>query len=113
MPWLTCSSTSESCEKDQKMPCYIEESKLFGQLFICAHEEIWERCAACMGGANCLCDFPVGNGKTCGLPLCAKHSHEIAPNLHYWHGHFELWKAFAESGGIKRALENTVPFRRR
>lgn len=38
----------------------------------------------CCAMATLLCDFPVGNeGKTCDMPLCPEHAHEIGPNRHW------------------------------
>lgn len=81
-------------------------------MFLCG--DLGPHCAAenC-GAAGCdaLCDYPVGKGKTCDLPLCASHAYEVAPNVHYCPGHLTLWNAFRESGGVQRELENVVPFR--
>jgi hypothetical protein len=58
-----------------------------------------------------LCDFPVGAGKTCDRPICEYHAAEVAPNVDYCPAHHAEWKAFRDAGGVKRELENVVPFK--
>lgn len=93
------------------MPCYIERTKDGNSFFMCG--DMGPHCAAekCMAaGCEALCDYPVGEGKTCDLPLCASHAYEVAPNVHYCPGHLTLWSAFRDSGGVRRELANVVPF---
>lgn len=59
-----------------------------------------------------LCDFPVGEGKTCDMPLCPGHSFEVAPDMHYCPAHTTMWREFKESGGVERELKNVVPYSR-
>lgn len=35
-----------------------------------------------------LCDHPMGKGKTCDLPLCEEHAHQIGEELHLCEIHF-------------------------
>ncbi len=58
-----------------------------------------------------LCDFPVGDNKTCDRALCKKCANEIAPEIHYCDHHFEEWKKFRKKGGVKKSLENVVPYK--
>jgi hypothetical protein len=67
--------------------------------------------AHCADVSGNLCDFPVSDGKTCDAPLCHAHSFEVAPNMHYCPGHALMWREFKESGGVKRELENVVPYK--
>jgi len=57
-----------------------------------------------------LCDFPVGDGKTCDRPICPDHATEIAPEIHYCAGHLLMWKEFRDAGGVERELTNVVPY---
>ena len=93
------------------MPCYIERSNDGGIMFLCG--DLGPHCAAekCGASTNYLCDYPVGDGKTCDLSLCESHAYEVAPNLHYCPAHFALWKEFRDSGRVTAELENVVPFR--
>jgi hypothetical protein len=68
-------------------------------------------CADCMGVADNLCDYPVGDNKTCDRQICERHSHDIAPNMHYCEHHHAEWLTFRDAGGVKAELENVVPFR--
>lgn len=92
------------------MPCYIEHTEDGDAVFLCG--DLGPHCAAgkCAAVSGWLCDYPVGEGKTCDLPLCGSHAYEVAPNIHYCPGHLTLWSAFRDSGGVKRELENVVPF---
>ncbi|MGH6879478.1 hypothetical protein [Hypericibacter sp.] len=38
---------------------------------------------ACQRMSAFLCDWPVGNGKTCDEPICATHAFEVGPDRHY------------------------------
>lgn len=90
------------------MPCYQVKSKI-GPMFICG--DLGEHCSSCSDVGLYLCDFPVGDNKTCDLHLCDDHAHEVAPNLHYCDAHFKMWEEFRKSGGVKHELENVVPYK--
>ena len=79
-------------------------------MFLCG--EFGQHCGACASAGDFLCDFPVGYGKTCDMPLCERHASEVAPNVHYCPGHQVLWEQFRAAGGVQRELENVVPFAR-
>jgi hypothetical protein len=91
------------------MPCYVTKSSDGGNLFMCG--DLGPHCADCAGFGDYLCDYPVGNGKTCDRAMCDNHATEIAPEVHYCAGHMKLWEEFEVSGGVKRELENVVPFK--
>jgi len=40
-------------------------------IIICG--EGMQSCSLCLHVAEALCDFPMGEGKTCDLPLCTRH----------------------------------------
>lgn len=91
------------------MPCYSlhdKDGKQIGHL--CGN--LGEHCACCGGVSGYLCDFPVGEGKTCDRPLCGRCAAEVAPEVHYCSGHLQEWEAFKASGGVKEQLEKVVPF---
>ena len=90
------------------MPCYVERFKDGGTLFLCGN--LGPPCAACDASSGYLCDYPVGEERTCDLPLCASHAYAVAPNINYCPGHLAVWQAFRDSGGVTAALENVVPF---
>lgn len=69
-------------------------------------------CADCLDIGNFLCDYPVGDGKTCDRSMCASHAHEIAPEIHYCDGHYEMWKQFRDAGGVSEVLKNVIAFQR-
>ncbi len=91
------------------MPCYLERTKDGGRMFLCG--DLGPHCAAgCGASTDFLCDYPVGEGKTCDAPLCDSHAHEVAPNVHYCPGHFTEWEKFRAAGGVEAELKNVVPF---
>jgi hypothetical protein len=92
------------------MPCYIERTSDGGKMFICG--DLGPHCRDCSAVGDYLCDYPVGEGKTCDAPMCETHASEVAPNTHYCAGHMALWAAYRESGAVERELENVVPYKR-
>jgi len=95
------------------MPCYIMHMSNGGMAFLCG--DLGPHCsdAKCEDVGTFLCDYPVGDDKTCDAYLCKHHAFEVAPNIHYCPGHALMWREFKESGGVERELENVVPFRER
>lgn len=92
------------------MPCYVKDTPN-GRRFLCGEFGPHCRASGCGDVSDNLCDYPVGDGKTCDMPLCEVHSHEVAPNLHYCPAHSAEWKAFRNAGGVHRDLGNVVPFK--
>ena len=92
------------------MTCYHKLTPE-GQITLCG--DLGPRCAdsRCMWVADCLCDFPVGNGKTCDRPVCEDHAYEVAPDIHYCAPHYNEWMKFKNDGGVKEVLENVVPYK--
>jgi hypothetical protein len=89
------------------MPCYFKAQPA-GNMFICG--DLGEHCADCSWVADFLCDYPVGDDKTCSRPICEEHAHEVAPGVHYCSGHLAKWQEFRAAGGVERELANVVPF---
>ncbi len=93
------------------MTCYRIHLEGGGLGFLCG--EFGPHCgdSNCMDIGTYLCDYPVGDDKTCDMPLCHGHAFEAAPEIHYCPGHALMWREFRASGGVKRELENVVPFK--
>lgn len=49
-------------------------------------------CADCAWVADNLCDYPVGNDKTCDRKICHQHSNCVGENMHYCDVHFAMYK---------------------
>lgn len=77
-------------------------------MFICG--DLGDHCRDCGALGVNLCDYPVGDGKTCDAPLCDEHAAEVAPEIHYCAGHLAEWTKFRDSGGVQRELETVVAF---
>lgn len=73
--------------------------------------DLGPHCADCADLGEFLCDYPVGNGKTCDRSICGEHAHEIGPDLHYCDAHYAMWTEFKNSGGVDAALRNVVAFK--
>lgn len=74
------------------MPCYrMYDDKRNPVGHICG--DLGPHCADCGDTGDNLCDYPVGDGKTCDRSICEYHSHEVAPNMHYCDQHYAEWKA--------------------
>lgn len=81
------------------MPCRSYKTKN-GMVHICfgRGQKPPPGCRECGAMSEFLCDFPVGDGKTCDRDLCAEHAHEIGPEQHYCTEHL--------------ATSNAVPLRK-
>lgn len=73
--------------------------------------ELGEHCSECGDLGSNLCDYPVGQGKTCDRLLCDYHARLVAPDLHYCGPHAVEWQAFRDAGGVRQVLENVIPFK--
>ena len=93
------------------MPCYSKYDEN-GTIFL--RGDLGPKCNedGCNWVAEFLCDYPVGDEKTCDRHLCNDHAIEIAPNVHYCSAHHDEWVKFRDSGGVKKVLENVIPFGR-
>lgn len=96
--------------REGMMACYIEPGD-HGPIFICGR--LGPHCAEenCGRVGDLLCDYPVGDGKTCDRPLCPSHATEVGPDLHYCIAHAEEWWKFrAGKGDVKlRRPANDIP----
>lgn len=90
------------------MPCYIRKNG-DGSMFLCGN--LGPHCVDCADSSDFLCDYPVGEGKTCDAALCPEHAQEVAPEIHYCSGHMVMWNEFRAGGGVERELSNVVPFK--
>lgn len=89
------------------MACYQTASGLF----VCGEHLDEPHCADCMDFADYLCDYPVGDNKTCDRHLCEAHATEVAPEIHYCTGHLSEYRAFVAAGGVRKELRNVVAFK--
>lgn len=92
------------------MSCYTGFTKSGERFFLCG--DLGPYCAdhRCADVGTNLCDYPVGDGKTCDMPICDNHAFEAAPNVHYCPGHALKWREFVGAGGVEQELRNVVPF---
>jgi hypothetical protein len=65
-----------------------------------------EPCPDCGSAADFLCDYPVGDGKTCDRRMCEYRAHEIGPEVHYCDHHHAEWSAYVAGGGERVVLRN-------
>lgn len=78
------------------MPCHIEENvRGLGTVIWCGPGPRKRRCAHCGSrDAKALCDWPMGNGKTCDKPCCYRCRRSPDTNVHYCLDH---WSAEART----------------
>lgn len=87
-----------------------QKNKDVGQtMFVCG--DLGPHCADCAAGGEFLCDFPVGEGKTCDRSMCSDHATEIGPEIHYCNAHHQMWQDFKARGGVDAVLKNVIAFK--
>lgn len=89
--------------------CTSKQGSVGQTIFLCG--EFGPHCADCAGVGDILCDYPVGDGKTCDRAICSEHAVEIAPDLHYCKAHHQMWEDFKNSGGVDAILKNVIAFK--
>jgi len=69
-------------ESERTMPCEFWKSP-DGQIVgvICSRGPKRQKCYICSRLSSSLCDYPVGNGKTCDKPMCSQCKTTIGPDL--------------------------------
>lgn len=55
-------------------------------------------CEYCGTVSTILCDFPVGNRKTCDRHLCDDCAHEVGIGTHLCRAHFAEWEQINGQG---------------
>ena len=70
--------------------------------------DLGPHCAECLSPGDVLCDYPVGNGKTCDRTICEDHAHQVYPDIHYCAAHYKEWMVFKETNATA-ALAASVP----
>lgn len=88
------------------MPCYIGYDKNGNQMHLCGN--FGPHCAECAWIAESLCDFPVGEGKTCDRMLCHQHSNPVSQGIDYCTAHYKKWLEFKKAGGVEKKLGLTI-----
>jgi len=83
------------------MATYFKDTNK-GKIFL--KGKLGSPCADCNWISEYLCDFPVGNDKTCDRLVCKEHANRISDNIHYCNTHFRMWKNYIESGENKDVL---------
>lgn len=71
--------------------------------------DLGPHCTECLAPSEVLCDYPVGDGKTCDRPLCDEHCHGVANDTHYCRDHFIMWSEYLASERGYDVLANVTP----
>ncbi len=50
--------------------------------------DLGAHCTECLAPGDNLCDYPVGESKTCDRPMCDDHAKGVANDTHYCRDHF-------------------------
>ena len=106
------------------MPCFIRDAKpkveiefgrLYkrdgGLLFMCGANSDDIHCSNCADVGDYLCDYPIGDGKTCDRGMCDAHRHNVAPEVDYCALHYPEWEKFRDSGAVLDHFRSVIPFR--
>lgn len=104
------------------MPCYVkvepervemEDGRIVRRgghpMFMCGPGDD-EHCFSCGWFGDYLCDYPVGEGKTCDRMMCDDHKNGVAPEVDYCDVHYAEWRKFVDAGGVRKEFENIIPF---
>lgn len=91
------------------MPYYVKDEGVRGKIWM--RGELGAHCADCAWVGDLLCDYPVGEGKTCDRAMCDDHAHEVGADIHYCAAHHAEWCRFRDSGGVSEHLKNVIAFK--
>ena len=88
---------------------YEEMAKRFegARLFICG--DLGPHCTDCAAPSDVLCDYPVGEGKTCDRPMCGDHANHVSTDTDYCRDHFIMWQEYLASARGYDVLHNVTP----
>ena len=56
----------------------------------------------CLCLAENLCDYPVGNEKTCDRMMCPEHSHEVGEDMHYCSTHYKQYIEYQKVASLPK-----------
>ena len=74
------------------MTCRTVTDDNLGKIWLCGEAlKDTSVCRVCGDLATVLCDYPVGNDKTCDSALCEKHSYSIIGDIDYCNEHATEW----------------------
>ncbi len=71
--------------------------------------DLGPHCTQCAAPGENLCDYPVGDDKTCDRPLCDEHSFGAARDTHYCRDHWIMWSEYLASQRGYDVLANVTP----
>jgi len=71
--------------------------------------DLGPHCTECAAPSENLCDYPVGDDKTCDRPLCDEHSKGVAADTHYCRDHWIMWNEYLASERGYEVLQNVTP----
>lgn len=75
------------------------------------HGDLGPHCTECAAPSENLCDYPVGDDKTCDRPLCDEHSRGVESDIHYCRDHWVMWMDYLGSERGYEVLRNVTPMR--
>jgi hypothetical protein len=65
-----------------------------GYAIVCGPKPRGGRCWACKRPGTRLCDWKMGEGKTCDRPICSDHAETVAPNKDLCPEHQEAYRVW-------------------
>ena len=92
-----------SYERYEEMAERCEGMKVF------LHGDLGPHCTDCAAPSDVLCDYPVGDGKTCDRPMCGDHAYHVSTDTDYCRDHFIMWQEYLASERGYDVLHNVTP----
>lgn len=88
---------------------YEEMAKRFEgtRIFICG--DLGPHCTDCAAPSDVLCDYPVGDGKTCDRPMCSDHAYHVSTDTDYCRDHSIMWQEYLASERGYDVLHDVTP----
>lgn len=71
--------------------------------------DLGPHCSDCLAPGENLCDYPVGEGKTCDRLLCDEHAKRVSHDTHYCRDHWLMWMEYLASERGYEVLHNVTP----
>lgn len=85
------------------MGCETIKTPGGGTAIACSRGRRVKRCHHCPQAAPFLCDWKVGEGKTCDMQICKSHAQEVSPDKHLCPDHQAAYKEWQARRAAKAA----------
>lgn len=84
------------------MTCTPVKVAPWATAIVCTRGRKQKVCAQCGRASTILCDWKIGNGKTCDVPCCRSCAHSVAYEKDLCGKHWDEWQGHAANPTAKR-----------